>query len=103
MIIGMLAGRDGQIRYIPFTRYNAEKHRNDIEIDFLLSNESKTKYKINPIEVKSSKNYTTTSLGRFKEAFGNRVDNQLIIHPKIFSVAEGITKIPPYMVWVALS
>ena len=38
-----------------YTRYNEEKHRNDIEIDFLISNGSKTKPKIFPIEVKSGK------------------------------------------------
>ena len=36
-----------------YTRYNIEKHRNDIEIDFLISNDSKINYRINPIEVKS--------------------------------------------------
>ena len=36
-----------------YTHYNKEKHRNDIEIDFLLSNNSKLKYKMYPIEVKS--------------------------------------------------
>ena len=39
-----------------YTRYSEEKHRNDIEIDFIISNESKTKFRISPIEVKSSKN-----------------------------------------------
>ena len=82
-----------------YTRYNIEKHRNDIEIDFLISNDSKIKYRINPIEVKSSKNYTTTSLGRFKEIFGKKVENQIIIHPKNYLKANGITKIPPYMLW----
>ena len=43
-----------------YTRYNEEKHRNDIEIDFLLSNDSKVNYRINPVEVKPLKNYTTT-------------------------------------------
>lgn len=80
-----------------YTRYNIEKHRNDIEIDFLISNDSKINYRINPIEVKSSKNYTTTSLGRFKEIFGKKVENQIIIHPKNYLEANGITKIPPYM------
>ena len=47
-----------------YTRYNEEKHRNDIEIDFLLSNDSKTNYRINPIEVKSSKNYSAVSIGK---------------------------------------
>ncbi len=37
-----------------YTRYNEEKHRNDMEIDFILSNQSKLKYKIFPIEVKSN-------------------------------------------------
>lgn len=85
-----------------YSRYSEEKHRNDIEIDFLLSNESKTNYMINPIEVKSSKNYTTTSLLRFNKLFGNRVDNRWIIHPKNLFVDEGIIKVPPYMLWIAL-
>ena len=52
-----------------YTRYNAEKHRNDIEIDFIISNDSKTKFRISPIEVKSAKNYTATSLESFKEIY----------------------------------
>jgi len=100
MIAQMLVSKGKKLYF--YTRYNQEKHRNDIETDFLLSNESKTNYKVNPIEVKSSKNYTTKSLKRFKEVFGKKVDNQMIIHPKIFSAEDNITKIPPYMVWVAL-
>ena len=41
-----------------YTHYNEEKKRNDIEIDFIISNNSKTRYKIFPIEVKSSVNYS---------------------------------------------
>lgn len=85
-----------------YTRYNEDKHRNDIEIDYLLSNESKTNYKVNPIEVKSSKNYSTTSLTRFSEVFGKRIDKQWIIHPKNFVLDKDIIKIPPYMLWVAI-
>ncbi len=80
-----------------YTRYNKEKHRNDIEIDFIISNESKTNFKISPIEVKSSKNYTTSSLGTFKELFKKRIDKQIIVHPKGYSEADGVIKIPPYM------
>ena len=80
-----------------YTRYSEEKHRNDIEIDFLLSNNSKVNYRINPIEVKSSKNYTTTSLGRFKEVFGKKIETQIIVHPKNYSKEGNIIKIPPYM------
>ena len=84
-----------------YTHYNEEKHRNDIEIDFLLSNESKTNHRVFPIEVKSSKNYTTTSLGRFKEIFGKKIAMQYIIHPKNLMIEGEIIKIPPYMFDVA--
>ena len=86
-----------------YTKYNEEKHRNDIEIDFLISNDSKTNYRISPIEVKSSKNYSTTSLSRFKEIFGKKIEGQIIIHPKNFSIAEDIIKIPPYMLWTVFN
>ena len=68
-VISQMISAKGRKLYF-YTRYNVEKHRNDIEIDFLLSNESKTNLRVFPIEVKSSKNYTTTSLERFKEMFG---------------------------------
>ena len=81
-------------RHYFYTRYSVEKHRNDIEIDFLLSNESKTSFRVFPIEVKSSKNYTTTSLGRFKEVYGKKIASQYIIHPKNLTVDGNIIKIP---------
>ncbi len=85
-----------------YNEYDREKHRNSMEIDFLLSNESKTNFKVCPIEVKSSKNYTTTSLTKFREKFQGKIGNAFIIHPKMFSVENDCIKIPPYMVWCAL-
>ncbi len=81
-----------------YTHYNAEKHRNDIEIDFLLSNESKTNFKIHPVEVKSSKNYTTISLDAFKEKFDKKIEKSYIVHPKPFSPEGDTIKLPPYFV-----
>lgn len=97
MIAQMITAMSKKLYF--YTRYSEEKHRNDIEIDFLISNDSKVNYRINPIEVKSSKNYTTTSLGRFKDMFGKRIETQIIVHPKNFSVDGEIIKIPPYMLW----
>ncbi|MBP5357944.1 MAG: ATP-binding protein [Treponema sp.] len=82
-----------------YTQYNLQKHRNDIEIDFLLSNESKTNFKVHPMEVKSSKNYTTTSLESFKEKFGKKIEKSYLVHPKAFSLDGDIIKLPPYMLW----
>lgn len=95
----MIAAKGRKLYF--YTRYSEAKHRNDIEIDFLLSNESKTNFRVFPIEVKSSKNYTTTSLGRFKEMFGKKIAAQYIIHPKNLSIDGEIMKIPPYMFCVA--
>lgn len=80
-----------------YTRYSEEKHRNDIEIDFLISNNSKLKYKVYPIEVKSSERYTTKSLTRFAEHFRQRIGGCYVIHPKNLKVEGNTTYIPAYM------
>ena len=95
-IISQMITAKGKKLYF-YTRYNEEKHRNDIEIDFLLSNESKTSFKIYPFEVKSSKNYTNTSLDKFIKIFSKRIAQSYIIHPKNYSKENNIIKIPPYM------
>lgn len=95
MIAQMIAAMGRKLYF--YTRYSEEKHRNDIEIDFLLSNESKTNFRVYPLEVKSSKNYSAISLGRFKELFGKKIATPYIIHPKNFSTNGDIVKIPPYM------
>lgn len=84
-----------------YTKYSLEKHRNDIEIDFMLSNDSKTNLKIFPIEVKSSQNYSANSLSKFNDLYSNRISRAFIIHPKNYVEAESVTKIPPYMFFAA--
>jgi predicted AAA+ superfamily ATPase len=101
MIAQMIAAKGRKLYF--YTRYNKEKHRNDIEIDFLLSNESKTSFRIFPIEVKSSKNYTTTSLTDFRRLFSGRIAHSYIIHPKNFAKEDTITMIPPYMFFCLFS
>lgn len=85
--------------YTPFfyTHYNSEKHRNHIEIDFLISNKSKTRYRVFPIEVKSTDRYSTVSLQRFDEKFKERIGQAYVIHTKNFQNAEDIMCLPAYM------
>ena len=85
-----------------YTHYSEEKHRNDIEVDFLLSNESKTNTKVCPIEVKSSKNYHAVSYDAFRERFGKRVGASLIVHPKQLVATESGLRLPTYMLPYAL-
>lgn len=80
-----------------YTHYNEEKRRNDIEIDFIISNGSKIKPKIFPIEVKSSKRYTTKSLEKFIEIYHRRIGKAYVIHPKNLIVKNNVICIPSYM------
>lgn len=95
-VIAQIIASKGKKLYF-YTRYSEEKHRNDIEIDFLLSNDSKTNYRVNPIEVKSSKNYSAVSIGKFTDIFKRKVNNPMIVHPKNLVEVEGILRIPAYM------
>ena len=80
-----------------YVHYNSEKHRNDIEVDFLLSNNSKLKYKMYPIEVKSTDRYTVKSLIRFQESFRERIGGSYVIHPKNLKEEGNTLYIPAYM------
>ena len=80
-----------------YTHYSEEKHRNDIEIDFIISNNSKLKYKVFPIEVKSGKKYSTSSLLKFREKYRQRIGESYIIHPRNLLIKDDVLCIPPYM------
>ena len=95
MIAQMLTANGHRLFF--YTHYNEEKRRNDIEIDFIISNNSKTKYKMYPIEVKSGTNYSIESLLKFREKFKSRIGECYIIHPRNLTVKDGILCIPPYM------
>lgn len=95
MIAQMLTANGHRLFF--YTYYNPEKKRNDIEIDFIISNNSKTKYKIYPIEVKSGTNYSVESLLRFREKYKSRIGECYIIHPRNLTLKNDILCIPPYM------
>lgn len=95
VIAQVFTANDRKLYY--YTHYSAQKKRNDIEVDFLLSDEVDLKTRVIPIEVKSSKNYTTVSYDKFKAKFGKRISESYVIHPKTFNKTEEGYRIPPYM------
>lgn len=98
MISQMLVANNHKLYF--YTHYNEEKHRNNMEIDFLLSNNRKLKYKLYPIEVKSGKRYTINSLFKFKEKYKERIGECYIIHPENLSMKDDIICIPVYMTFL---
>jgi len=96
-IIAQMLVSNGHKLYF-YTRYSVEKHRNDIEIDFLLTTGNKVSQKLIPLEIKSSKSYKVESMEKFIDKFKDRIDKAYIIHPKNLSIREdGIICIPAYM------
>lgn len=95
VVAQMLVARGHKLFF--YTRYNPEKHRNDIEIDFIISNYSKLNHRIFPIEVKSKNKYSTISLDRFDEIFRSRIAKSYVIHPKNLRIDGNRMFIPPYM------
>lgn len=71
-----------------------------MEIDFLAVRSyanAAGKPRVSPIEVKSPRQYGTTSLDRFKAAFGKRVGTQYVLHPKQLKVEGDRVYLPLYM------
>ena len=96
-IIAQMLVANGHKLYF-YTRYSEEKHRNDIEIDFLLTTGNKVSQKLIPIEVKSSKSYKVESMIKFIDKYKGRIDKTYIIHPKNLLIRDdGIICIPAYM------
>lgn len=78
------------------------KKENRMEIDFLVTRpyaNAAGKSRVSPIEVKSPRQYGTTSLDRFKEKFGRRVGTQYVLHPKQMQIEGDRVCLPLYMGW----
>ncbi len=71
-----------------------------MEIDFLVVRpyaDAAMKPRVCPIEVKSPRQYGTTSLDRFKEKFGKRIGTQYVLHPKQMKAEGDRLYVPLYM------
>ena len=64
-----------------FSSYDKQNAKNTMEIDFLIRKATiSNRHNISPIEVKSGKNYTTSSLDKFREKYNNQLSTAYIIH-----------------------
>lgn len=66
-----------------------------MEIDFLTAKSKiSNRHNISPIEVKSSKNYTLTSLRKFKEKYKEQLHIPYVLHPNDLKEENGILFLP---------
>ena len=81
-----------------YSNYDKEDASNRMEIDFLIQKETVTsRHNISPIEVKSSTNYTLSSLTKCINKFGQYLSTPYVLHSKDLEIENGITYLPIYM------
>ena len=69
-----------------------------MEIDFLIAKSKiSSRHNISPIEVKSGKNYTLTSMKKFRNKYAEQTDTPYVLHTGDLKEADGITYLPLYM------
>ena len=69
-----------------------------MEIDFLISKSKiSNRHNISPIEVKSSKNYTLTSLRKFIKRYSEQLNEAYVLHMNDLKIEDGIIYLPLYM------
>jgi len=69
-----------------------------MEIDFLISKRKITsRHNISPIEVKSGKRYTLTSLEKFIEKYKPMLSTPYVVHTKDYEGRDGVVYLPIYM------
>lgn len=81
--------------YANSDRENKEKR---MEIDFLIAKSKITnRHNISPIEVKSSKNYTLTSIRKFMDKYVEQLHTPIVLHTGDLKEEDGILYLPVYM------
>ncbi len=69
-----------------------------MEIDFLISKSKTTnRHNISPLEVKLGKNYTLSSINKFREKYAEQLHTAFVLHTDDLSEKDGIIYLPVYM------
>ena len=69
-----------------------------MEIDFLIAKQKITsRHNISPLEVKSGKGYTLTSLQKFRQKFAQQLHTPYVLHSADVMEKDGIVCLPLYM------
>ena len=96
IVAQMLVNAKRKLYY--FSRTDRKNSEETMEIDFLIAKSKiTTKHNITPIEVKSGKNYTLSSLSKFRKKYNEYLTNSIIIHQEDLKEENGVLYMPIYM------
>ena len=81
-----------------FSKYDEKSAENRMEIDFLIQKASITsRHNISPLEVKSTNRYTTTSLLKLRQKYGQYLSTPFVLYTADLKEDNGIVYLPIYM------
>ena len=96
IVAQMLTANDHRLYFYSNPSRNDKDDR--MEIDFLLAKSKTTnRHNVSPLEVKSGKRYTLTSLKKFRAKYAEQLDEMFVLHTEDLSQKDGITYLPVYM------
>ena len=82
-----------------YSNNSREEASDRMEVDFLISKSAITsRHNISPIEVKSGRRYTITSLNKMIDKYSNYLSTSYVIHTADYAEKDAITYLPVYMV-----
>lgn len=91
-VVAQMLRTNGHKLYF-YSRTDATNRKNDMEIDFLITEGNK----ICPIEVKSNNYVSHSSLDKFRDKFSSKIGNSYTLYSKDVIVKDGIIHLPIYM------
>lgn len=84
-----------------FSAYSKSSGLDRMEIDFLIAkNEITSRKNICPIEVKSGKNYTLSSLNKIRMKYSGYIGQSYIIHTQDYAEKDDVIYLPIYMAYM---
>ena len=96
-IVAQMLTANGKALYFYSNSSRTDKNSR-MEIDFLLAKSKTTsRHNISALEVKSGKNYTLSSLNKFRNKYTEQLNEAFVLHTDDLRVKDGITYLPVYM------
>lgn len=96
-IVAQMLAAGGHKLYF-YANSSREDALSRMEIDFLIAKSKiSSRHNISPIEVKSGKNYTLSSLRKFREKYGEQLHTPYVLHAGDLKEEDGFVYLPLYM------
>jgi len=96
-VVAQMLAANGHSLYF-YSNSSRTDRESRMEIDFLISKSKTTnKHNISPLEVKAGKNYTLSSINKFRRKYTEHLHTAFVLHTADLNEKDGIVYLPVYM------